>query len=81
MDDPTLSGADAPNPSLPIPEAAPAPAAAPPPPAKPDPRDEACRLLVRLDSPEARARELVDEALRSLPFGPEDAALLQELVL
>ncbi|HXC63857.1 MAG TPA: 16S rRNA (cytosine(967)-C(5))-methyltransferase RsmB, partial [bacterium] len=84
--DPTLSGAPAPDPGLPIPETAPVPeavpasAAAAPPPAKPDPRDEACRLLVRLDSPEARARELVDEALRSLPFGPEDAALLQELV-
>ena len=55
-------------------------AAAPPTPKKPDPRDEACALLVRLDSPEARARELLEDCLRHLPFGPEDAALLQELV-
>jgi len=46
----------------------------------PDPRDEACRILLRLESPEARARELVDETLNSLAFKPEDGALLSELV-
>jgi 16S rRNA (cytosine967-C5)-methyltransferase len=43
-------------------------------------RDEACRLLVRLEAPEARARELLEDAQRQLHFGAEDAALLAELV-
>ena len=77
-------GPPVPEPSHPV---SPAPAAdglsqaaAPPPRPKPDPRDEACALLVRLDSPEARASELLDDCLRHLPFSPEDAGLLQELV-
>jgi 16S rRNA (cytosine967-C5)-methyltransferase len=37
-------------------------------------------LLVRLESPDGRARELLDEALRIQAYGPEDAALLGELV-
>ncbi len=60
-----------------------APAATPgarPEPPRWDPRDEACRILLRLESPEARARELVDEALEALRPAPKDAALLSELV-
>ena len=49
-------------------------------PQAPDARDEACRVLVRLESPETRARELVEDTLRNLPFSQEDAALLSELV-
>ena len=68
-------GAEAAPPSPePIPENAPPLALAP------DPRDEACRILLRLESPEARARELVDEAVNTLNFKAEDAALLGELV-
>jgi 16S rRNA (cytosine967-C5)-methyltransferase len=45
-----------------------------------DPRDEACRILLRLESPEARARELIDEAAQRMdPAGP-DPAFLAELV-
>jgi 16S rRNA (cytosine967-C5)-methyltransferase len=58
----------------------PAVLAAPPAPEAPSVRDEACRLLVRLEAPEARAREILEEALRQLRLGPEDAALLGELV-
>jgi 16S rRNA (cytosine967-C5)-methyltransferase len=46
----------------------------------PDPRDEACRILLRLESPEARARDLVDEALNAHSFKAEDGALMSELV-
>jgi 16S rRNA (cytosine967-C5)-methyltransferase len=73
-----LSTPEPPAAAVSEPGLAPGPAAAPRP--KPDPRDEACSLLVRLDSPEARARELLDESLRHWAFTPEDAALLQELV-
>lgn len=52
---------------------------APAPPPGPEPREEACRILVRLEGPEARARELLDEAAR-LPWDPRDAGLLAELV-
>src|ERR1700722_2942288 len=62
------------------PEGAPAPEPVFHPAAVPDPRDEACRILLRLESPEARARELVDETLNTLAFKPEDGALLSELV-
>ena len=63
-----------------VPQPDPSPAAAPVAAAAPSVRDEACRLLVRLESPDARARELLDESQRHLHFGPEDAALLSELV-
>jgi 16S rRNA (cytosine967-C5)-methyltransferase len=43
-------------------------------------RDEACRLLVRLEGPEARARELLDDSSRHLNLSAEDAGLLGELV-
>jgi len=45
-----------------------------------DARDEACRVLLRLESPETRARDLVDETVQTLGFKAEDAALLSELV-
>lgn len=69
----------APADSVAPPDTAAVPAVAAPP-APPDPRDEACRILVKLESPESRARELVDDTLRMLPLGPEDQALLAELV-
>jgi 16S rRNA (cytosine967-C5)-methyltransferase len=43
-------------------------------------RDEACRILVRLESPETRARELLDETARLFPQGSPDQGLLAELV-
>jgi 16S rRNA (cytosine967-C5)-methyltransferase len=49
-------------------------------PGAPDVRDEACRILLRLEGPDARARELVDETLDALRFPPGEAALLAELV-
>lgn len=69
-------------------EAAPIVETPPPVPVTPSPapvevpsvRDEACRLLVRLDGPDARARELIEDCLRQIRFSPEDAALLSELV-
>jgi 16S rRNA (cytosine967-C5)-methyltransferase len=71
---PPPAGAAAPIPSPAV------PAPAPPAQAAPDPRDEACRILLRLESPESRARELVDEALALPGLKPEDGALLSELV-
>ncbi|MGH7442709.1 MAG: transcription antitermination factor NusB, partial [bacterium] len=46
----------------------------------PDPRDEACRVLLRLESPETRSRELVDETLGALGFAEADGVLFSELV-
>jgi 16S rRNA (cytosine967-C5)-methyltransferase len=51
----------------------------PAPAAELDPRAEACRILVRLEASDARARELVDDAARPFAPGPE-AAFLAELV-
>lgn len=74
-------GADAPlADALPPPPPDPSPAQTPAAPPKADPRDEACRVLVRLESPETRARELVEDTQRHLGMGPEDSALLAELV-
>lgn len=76
---PTLEPALAPVLPLSQPEPT-APAAPAPATALPNVRDEACRILVRLEAPDARARELLDESARHLRFGPEDSALLSELV-
>lgn len=73
MDEPLVPAGDPPA-SIPSTPGVPSP------PEAPSVRDEACRLLVRLEAPDSRARELLDESLRHQHYSSEDAALLAELV-